>query len=550
MRTQPNPAAHAMDRIGRWYRRRGWAPRRAAVAFGATVGAAAWLAALAILLLDEDRNRRLLHQANVEAVATVLREGDALLRQLSAESAPDCDEASLRQIRRRLFAHPWFGEAGIFDADGALACTSTDGLMARPVQVADYTATTPSGMKLRTGTRLIMSNEVKLATTIDRGRFNLVVHPHRDPLGSPGAGVLVVVLDDAGAIPLSTPRGAEGSLSTRLQARLAEPGGALLSWAPLRRQYVDRATADAWVLTEWSLGDALASRHGSVAAGAAFALLLGLLAGIGLLALFRRFDAMPQRVRDLVMDDSMTCHYQPIIALDSGRVIGCEALVRLLDGGRVLPPDQVLAHVISQGLHWELDRRVGRRAMREIAAALGPREGFHLAINLFPASIDATSIVDALDADFSACRALGYEVILEVTEYDYAGDVLEEIRSLSRQGYRIAVDDFGTGYSNLGWVKRLAPDVLKIDRSFVLDMEDATLRSSLIPEILTVARAVGSSVQAEGIENAYQQDRLVAMGVTAGQGYHLARPMPLEAFVAWLAHREAAERRPALARRA
>lgn len=539
-----------MDRIGRWYRRRGWAPRRAALALGTLVVAVAWLASLALLLVDEDRSRRQAHRVEAEAVASVLREGDHLLAQLAATFAPDCDEASLKQIRRRLFAHPWFGEVGVFDADGALACTSTDGLMASPIQVADYTATTPSGMKLRTGTRLVMSNEVKLATTLDRGRFNLVVHPHRDPLGNPEPGALVVVAVEGGVVPLSTPRGAEGSLSPRLQARLAGPEGALLSWAPLRRQYVGRVTADAWVLSEWGLGDALANRSGFALAGVAFALLLGLLAGIGLLALFRSFDAMSQRVRDLVMEDSMTCHYQPIMALDSGRVIGCEALVRLLDGERVLPPDQVLPHVIAQGLQWELDRRVGQRAMREIAAALGPREGFHLAINLFPASIDAASLLEALDADFSACRALGYEVMLEVTEYHYAGDVLEEIRNLSRQGYRIAVDDFGTGYSNLGWVKRLAPDVLKIDRSFVLDMEDATLRSSLIPEILTVARAVGSSVQAEGIENAYQQDRLVAMGVTAGQGYHFARPMPLEAFVAWLALREAADRKPALALRA
>src|SRR5690606_12932161 len=102
------------------------------------------------------------------------------------------------------------------------------------------------------------------------------------------------------------------------------------------------------------------------------------------------------------------------------------------------------------------------------------------------------------------------------------------------EGFLIAVDDFGTGYSNLQLVTKLSPDILKIDGSFVYELEEASLRSNLIPQIVNIARAVGADAVAEGIEKPEQARLLAAQGVQYGQGYALARPMPLERFIAFM----------------
>src|SRR5690606_14569398 len=101
-------------------------------------------------------------------------------------------------------------------------------------------------------------------------------------------------------------------------------------------------------------------------------------------------------------------------------------------------------------------------------------------------------------------------------------------------GYLIAVDDFGTGYSNLRSVTRLAPDRLKIDRSFVHELEEASLRSNLIPEMVDIARAINAQIIAEGIETMNQARLLTVAGVRYGQGYCLARPMPADALGAMM----------------
>ena len=114
-------------------------------------------------------------------------------------------------------------------------------------------------------------------------------------------------------------------------------------------------------------------------------------------------------------------------------------------------------------------------------------------------------------------------------------DLFDDVARLREERYLISVDDFGTGYSNLGTVKRLSPDFLKIDRSFVFDMEDDSLRSTLIPEIVAIANAVNADVIAEGVETEKQASRLKRMGVRYGQGYWFGRPVPLADFLQMLA---------------
>jgi sensor c-di-GMP phosphodiesterase-like protein len=95
-------------------------------------------------------------------------------------------------------------------------------------------------------------------------------------------------------------------------------------------------------------------------------------------------------------------------------------------------------------------------------------------------------------------------------------------------GFRIAIDDFGTGYSNLSSLKNLDIDYLKIDKSFIFDMEDSTIKSSLIPHIIDISDSLGLSCVAEGIENPLQLGILKQWGIKYGQGYYFSKPIAME----------------------
>jgi sensor c-di-GMP phosphodiesterase-like protein len=214
--------------------------------------------------------------------------------------------------------------------------------------------------------------------------------------------------------------------------------------------------------------------------------------------------------------------------------MGCEVLARLRDADRLVYPDHFIPALIADNRTWAFDAAVSTRALQELGGALPARGSFKVALNFFPQNLRRDTVEPHLRASLEALGRRDLQIELEVTEYNFSPEIVPELQRLKEDGYYIAIDDFGTGYSNLGMVKRVAPDFLKIDKSFVFEMEDASLRSSLIPEIIAIAKAVNSQVIAEGIENATQAAQLRALGVPYGQGYYFAKPMPLQAFLDYL----------------
>ncbi len=120
---------------------------------------------------------------------------------------------------------------------------------------------------------------------------------------------------------------------------------------------------------------------------------------------------------------------------------------------------------------------------------------------------------------------------------DDAESTIETLRHLKDLGVRLAVDDFGKGYSSLGYVKRFPVDCLKIDRSFVCGICEYPKDLAIVQAVITLGRALGMEVVAEGVETQEQLDLLVDLGCAQGQGYHFARPMPGEEVPAFLARR-------------
>jgi EAL domain-containing protein (putative c-di-GMP-specific phosphodiesterase class I) len=261
---------------------------------------------------------------------------------------------------------------------------------------------------------------------------------------------------------------------------------------------------------------------------------MGMLLYGALRSRFVRWQDLRYRIDVLLVEKNLVCMYQPILSLESQAVVGCEVLMRVRDGERLLYPDQVLPAIAERQLTWVLDQLVTQVAVAELARHLPALRDFKVAINFFPKNITLTKVHGAIGDALANNPHAGLRFNVEVIEQHYEGGVVQEIAALRRKNYLISVDDFGTGYSNLGSIKSISPDFLKIDKSFVFDMEEATIRSSLIPEIVHIARAVGAQLIAEGIENESQRALLQSLGVEFGQGYYFARPMEIAAFAHYL----------------
>jgi diguanylate cyclase (GGDEF)-like protein len=231
----------------------------------------------------------------------------------------------------------------------------------------------------------------------------------------------------------------------------------------------------------------------------------------------------------------LSVHYQPQIDLDSGRLIGAEALVRWRHPEQgMIPPDRFIHLAEDTGLIIELGELVLRTACRQAVewlAAGVPVE--RIAVNVSAQQVQRSDFVATVR---SALRDTGLpprHLELEVTESFIMGQAEAGIRvlqALRELGVRLAVDDFGTGYSSLGYLKRLPIHMLKIDRSFVSDLQGDSGDLAIAKAVIALGRTLGLKVIAEGVEHDHQAGLLRAEGCHYGQGYLFGRPVEGEDF--------------------
>jgi diguanylate cyclase (GGDEF)-like protein len=239
-----------------------------------------------------------------------------------------------------------------------------------------------------------------------------------------------------------------------------------------------------------------------------------------------------------VLADEFDVHYQPIVTLQNGGIVGVEALVRWKhpDRGLVLPGD-FISLAEETGLILPLGRYVLDTACRQAATwrkrgnpALG------ISVNISAKQLASKNlpleVTDALARSSLDAAALTLE-ITESTLLDSPVVVgrLDELRGL---GVRIAIDDFGTGYSSLNYLRRFPVDSLKIARAFVEELGTSREQDRLVEAILRLGSTMGLETVAEGIELEHQRDRLRALKCRFGQGFFYSRPVPAEELDAML----------------
>jgi diguanylate cyclase (GGDEF)-like protein/PAS domain S-box-containing protein len=251
--------------------------------------------------------------------------------------------------------------------------------------------------------------------------------------------------------------------------------------------------------------------------------------------------ALAQALPAALADGEMFLHYQPIVSLGGGRPPMVEALVRWRHPDRgLLKPEEFIPVAEETGAIVELGRWVLERAVREAAAW---PDGPAVAVNVAVRQVRDPGLAHDVSTALQVSGLPPERLCLEITEtalMDAEDDGMAgpgNLRILVDQGVGIAVDDFGTGYSNLARLRHLPATSLKIDASFVADLDspDADgFAESVITSLVVLAHAAGMTVTAEGIETADQAERLTALGVDFGQGFHFSRPVPAEAIPAVL----------------
>lgn len=244
---------------------------------------------------------------------------------------------------------------------------------------------------------------------------------------------------------------------------------------------------------------------------------------------------LTNELREALNQQTLEVHYQPVVQLETGELVGIEALIRWQHPTRGwVPPDLFVPLAEEAGLVWSLDRWVLTRACSDAAAlrrgGVLPADA-HLSVNISARNIADPDLLDVVRQSASDAGLPLDALELEVTETGLMADaptccrVLNGLRAL---GVGIALDDFGTGYSSLANVRQLPVTTIKIDRGFIEHVTDRPEDLAIASAVIVLAQAVGLRVIAEGVETPEQLSLLHNLGCPDGQGYLWSKALPLD----------------------
>jgi len=252
----------------------------------------------------------------------------------------------------------------------------------------------------------------------------------------------------------------------------------------------------------------------------------------------RRDLSLKSELREAIQSDRLSLHYQPQIDHHSRRVVGLEALVRWDHPQRgFLSPDKFVPLAEDAGLIGPLTQWVLKTALARLADLHRRGHRLGMAVNLSARSLHDMELPAAIHALLADCGVAPEHLTLEITESAVMAnpsDGLTILSALDRMGVTLAIDDFGTGYSSLAYLKRLPVDELKIDKSFVMDMEQNDNDAVIVRSTIDLAHNLGLKVTAEGVESRDVWDTLTVLGCDRSQGYFMGRPMSVEKLEEWL----------------
>ncbi|TFV78434.1 EAL domain-containing protein [Blastococcus sp. CT_GayMR19] len=256
-----------------------------------------------------------------------------------------------------------------------------------------------------------------------------------------------------------------------------------------------------------------------------------------------------EQLRDALDSDQLVNHYQPKLDLRTGAVIGVEALVRWDHPSRgLLYPDVFLPLAEQAGLMRRLALGVLERSLRDLQAWRAAGHDLSVAVNLSVSNLQDVALPEQVEMLLEAFAVPAEALILEITEDLLMADAARSsqvMTGLRALGVLLSIDDYGTGYSSLSYLRALPVDELKLDRSFVGQLTSDERAAAIVRSTLQLSRDLGMTMVVEGVEDAATLDALRGWGCEYAQGYFIARPMPGDDVLGWLASQERSVLRPA-----
>lgn len=227
----------------------------------------------------------------------------------------------------------------------------------------------------------------------------------------------------------------------------------------------------------------------------------------------------------------MLLYYQPIIHVQSRSIIGFEALIRWNHDKKIIPPSDFIPMAENNGYIIELGKWVIREACRQCSEWHNLDMKLYVTVNITFKQLEQSDFVDIVSNALKEAKMDPHYLVLEITENDAMQNVDLAIKALNRiknLGVNIALDDFGTGYSSLSYVNRLPIDVLKIDRSLIMNIVQDMHNIEIIKAIIAMAESLNIKVVVEGVEDIEQFIILKKLNSYAIQGYLISKPLPVE----------------------
>ncbi len=241
---------------------------------------------------------------------------------------------------------------------------------------------------------------------------------------------------------------------------------------------------------------------------------------------------MERELRSALAQEELVVHYQPQISLQSGKIVGVEALVRWnhpVQG--LVEPEEFLALADETGLIAEVDTLVQRQAFMDVARWRSRgHPDLRVSVNVSAVQLEQDNFISHFLAALDVAGLPGSAVNVEITEGALLRDIeviVPRLKDLRRMGVTIAIDDFGTGYTSLSYLHQFPIHKLKVDRTFVGDIRSDQGGAPVIDAIVAMAQGLKLTLAAEGVENRTQLRYLTDLGCLEAQGYIFSQPVPV-----------------------
>ncbi len=248
-----------------------------------------------------------------------------------------------------------------------------------------------------------------------------------------------------------------------------------------------------------------------------------------------RYSPTAQQIARAMERDELVMYYQPKVCLLTGNVVGAEALVRWNDPhSRVLSPSVFLPQATAGGLLHDMTVRL----LDDVVAACGTvrrsAPDLALSINVAPNDLTSHTISSRISSYLSGGSIEPHELQIEITEsivMEKFNVVLDELSALSAMGIKVLMDDFGTGYSSIDRLSQMPFSALKLDQGVVRRMTTSSQNLNTVRSAIAMARELGMTSIAEGVESIDQYNILIATGCEEAQGFYISKPIPLDQFI-------------------